>query len=57
MSKRKRFTFTEEQKGAPANLIRTSGEPVSRIASNLGIHANTLHGRAFQTTSLAKECR
>jgi transposase len=48
LSRRKRRTFTEEQKADAVNLIRTSGEPVSRIAYNLGIHANTLHRWASQ---------
>ena len=43
MSRKKRRTFTEEQKADAVNLIRTSGEPVSQIARNLGLHANTLH--------------
>ena len=43
MSKIIRRTFTKEQKADAVNLIRTSGEPVSQIARELGIHANTLH--------------
>jgi transposase len=45
---RKRRTFTKEQKSDAVNLIRTSGEPVSQIARNLGIHVNTLHRWASQ---------
>ena len=43
-----RISFTKEQKAVAVNLGLNSEEPVSQIARNPGIHANTLHRWASQ---------
>ena len=42
MSKSKRRTFTKEQKADAVNLVRSSGDSISRIAVRLGIHETSL---------------
>ena len=42
MSKRKRRTFTKEQKADAVRLVRTSGEGIPSIARNLGLTENSL---------------
>lgn len=42
MSKRKRRTFTDEQKADAVRLVRTSGEGVPTVARNLGLTENSL---------------
>lgn len=42
MSKRKRRTFTKEQKADAVRLVRTSGESIGTVARNLGIGENSL---------------
>lgn len=42
MSKRKRRTFTSEQKADAVRLVRTSGEGIPSIARNLGLTENSL---------------
>jgi transposase len=42
MSKRKRRTFTKEQKAEAVRLVRTSGESLSQVARNLDIGENSL---------------
>jgi transposase-like protein len=43
LSRRKRRIFTEEQKADVVNLNGTSEEPISQIARNTELHANTLN--------------
>ena len=42
MSKRKRRTFTKEQKADAVRLVRTSGEGISAVARNLDLTENSL---------------
>ena len=42
MTKRKRRTFSKEQKEEAVRLIRESGESIGKIAQDLGIHENTI---------------
>jgi transposase len=42
MSKRKRRTFTKEQKADAVRLVRTSGESIGTVARNLDIGENSL---------------
>lgn len=42
MSKRKRRTFTREQKADAVRLVRTSGEGIPTVARNLGLTENSL---------------
>jgi len=42
MSKKKRRTFTKEQKADAVRLVRTSGESIGTVARNLGIGENSL---------------
>lgn len=42
MSKRKRRTFTKEQKADAVKLVRTSGESIPTIARDLGLPENSL---------------
>jgi len=42
MSKKKRRTFTKEQKADAVRLVRTSGESIGTVAGNLGIGENSL---------------
>ena len=42
MSKRKRRTFTKEQKVDAIRLVRVSGEPIGKIARELDLTENSL---------------
>ncbi len=42
MSKRKRRSFTKEQKADAVNLARTSDQSIAQVARNLGLHENSL---------------
>jgi len=42
MSKRKRRSFSEEQKADAVRLVRVSGEPISKIARELDLTENSL---------------
>jgi transposase len=42
MSKRKRRTFTKEQKADAVRLVRTSGESIGTVARNLDVGENSL---------------
>jgi len=42
MSKKKRRTFTKEQKADAVRLVRTSGESIGTVAGNLVIGENSL---------------
>ena len=42
MSEKKRRSFTKEQKADAVRLVRVSGEPITRIARDLGLSENSL---------------
>ena len=43
MGKKKRKTYTREFKVEAVRLALNSGEPIYKIAGELGVHPNTLH--------------